>query len=481
MLVLAATALLAAPNRAHAQDEPSASLGASQSGEFAIALTGKYPPFSYYDSQGQLTGFDVDTSQEVADRLGRDLKIVPTEWAGILAGLLAGRYDAIIGSMGITPARQEKVDFSDPYYISGAQLFIAKDEAGQITSIEDLTDGGRVGVTIGSTYEQYLTENYPTIEVIARDGEPAIFQDMDNDRIDAFVTDKLVGMYRIKAAGMPYVPAGPLLYDEEVGIPIQKGQPELLAAINAALADMRADGTFDELHAKYFGAEPGTGAGTQKIGAPRAAEMLLKGFLLTLAIAGLSLGLGFLISIPLGLVLFKGHGPLFFVVRGAVDFLRGTPALVQLFFVYAGAPQIGLTLPAWMCAVIALTANAAAYMAEVVRAGLMAVPAGQGDAGRALGLTRVQTFRFVVWPQAFRVAVPPLMNSTVALLKDTTLIAFIGVAEVFYRAQSIISVNYDPMLYYFIVGVLFFLVTFPLMKAAERYERRIKAKGFTNA
>jgi ABC-type amino acid transport system permease subunit len=108
----------------------------------------------------------------------------------------------------------------------------------------------------------------------------------------------------------------------------------------------------------------------------------------------------------------------------------------------------------------------------------MSVPDGQSLAARALGLNTFQTFRFVVWPQAFRIALPPLMNSVVALTKDTALISVIAVAEVIREAQSIISVTYDPMTYYFIVAVMFFVVTFPLMKMADRLERRIAARGY---
>jgi len=134
-----------------------------------------------------------------------------------------------------------------------------------------------------------------------------------------------------------------------------------------------------------------------------------------------------------------------------------------------------------LVAVFTLTVNTSAYMAEVVRSGLMAVGPGQRKAGIALGLTPFQVFRFVVWPQAFRIALPPLMNTVVALIKDTALIAMISVGEVIREAQSIISVTYDPMKYYFIVAAMFFLVTFPLMKLAGKIEKNIRARGFTNA
>jgi His/Glu/Gln/Arg/opine family amino acid ABC transporter permease subunit len=192
--------------------------------------------------------------------------------------------------------------------------------------------------------------------------------------------------------------------------------------------------------------------------------------------------MGFFISIPFGVILNKRKiYPLYLVARTFNDFIRGTPLLIQLFFVYFGAPQVGIMLTPIQAAIFTLTVNTSAYMAEVIRSGLMSVDSGQRLAGKALGLTNFSIFRYIVWPQAFRIALPPLMNAVVALMKDTALIAMISVGEVIRQAQSIISVTYNPMKYYFIAAVMFFAVTFPLMKIAGRIERKIKKKGFSNA
>jgi polar amino acid transport system permease protein len=133
-----------------------------------------------------------------------------------------------------------------------------------------------------------------------------------------------------------------------------------------------------------------------------------------------------------------------------------------------------------LAAIITLSINAAAYMSEVVRSGLMSVDRGQALAARSLGFTKLQAFTLIIWPQAFRIAMPPLMNSVVSLLKDTALISVISVAEVIREAQSIISVTFDPVKYYLIVAVMFFVVTFPLMKLAGKLERDMRKKGFAH-
>ncbi|KQC16070.1 MAG: hypothetical protein APR56_10135, partial [Methanosaeta sp. SDB] len=232
---------------------------------------------------------------------------------------------------------------------------------------------------------------------------------------------------------------------------------------------------------KWFGPEAGREGGGEAILTATAAEMLLKGFGVTLLVAGSSILLGFILAIPGGWILNNRPPLIYHLVRSFNDFIRGTPLLIQLFFVYFGAPQLGLVLSPIQAAIFTLTVNTSAYMAEVVRSGLMAVGPGQRKAGIALGLSGLQVFRFVVWPQAFRIALPPLMNTVVALIKDTALIAMISVGEVIREAQSLISVTYDPMKYYFIVAVMFFLVTFPLMKLAGKIEKNIRERGYSNA
>ncbi len=446
-------------------------------GEFSAALTGKFPPFSYYNKQGNLAGFDVDVSREIARRLNHNCRIVATEWDGILAGLLAKKYDAIIGSMAITPERQKKVSFSRPYYKSGAQLFVHRDNPDKVYSIDDCS-GLRIAAVLGETYQQYLEKNYPDIEVVTFKSTVEIFEMLEQKRISGFVTDRLVGSWQIKKASRSFVPVGPLLYTERIGIPVRKSESKLLKQINKALADMTTDGTTKKLFNKYFGLQSTATSTSDKMSFSVKAIKLLKGFGVTLAIAFLSILIGFALAIPAGLLLtyhegiWKLPGVL---IRMLVDFIRGTPVLIQLLFVW-----LGVGLRPFPAAVLTLGICAMAYMAEAVRSGLLGVDSGQNLAARALGLNSFDRFRFIIWPQAFRIALPSLMNSVVALIKDTALVSVISIPELIREAQSIISVTFEPRKYYLIAALMFFAVTFPLMKIAGRIEKYIQERGFSN-
>jgi len=220
------------------------------SGEIKMAMSGQYPPFNFVDDKNQLTGFDVEIGQAVAKRIG--IKGVPmsTAWDGIIAGLLANKYELICGSMAITEERLKSIDFSDPYYRSGAQLFVKQGSA--VKSVADLT-GKKVGVTLGTTYEKWVRENISGADVRTYKGVPDMILEVNYGRIDGFITDKIVGALAIKQKGTPIALAGDLLYEEKMGIALRQNNPELKAAINDALAAMKADGTYKEISMKWLG------------------------------------------------------------------------------------------------------------------------------------------------------------------------------------------------------------------------------------
>ncbi|MFH1377218.1 MAG: ABC transporter substrate-binding protein/permease [Planctomycetota bacterium] len=426
--------------------------GSETNEPFRVALTGKYPPFSFYDTTGELTGFDVDVSREIAKRLDRPLVIIATEWDGILAGLLADKYDAIIGSMAITPERERQVAFSVPYYRSGAQLFVHRSNPDEAYDIRECA-GKRIGVVLGETYQRFLETSHPLINTVTLKSTVEIFELLERHRLTGFVSDRLVGAYQIRSAGRPFVPVGSLLYQESMGIPVSKNNPALLAAINEALDRMHADGTLDRIHDSYFGLTRET-TSDATMSSATIARKIFSGFGVTLIVGAASILIGFALSIPCGALLNSRTGVWRVpnaIARTVVDFLRGTPVLVQLLFMW-----MGLGLSPYVAAIATLGINAMAYMAEVVRSGLMSVDPGQARAARALGMTAWQSFRYVVWPQAFRIAVPPLMNSIVALTKDTALISIISIPELIRETQAVISVTFRPQFYYFIAALLFF-------------------------
>jgi|GEM_PF-227269 len=227
-----------------------------EDGVFTFAMSGEYHQFNYVDeASGELTGFDVKIGKAIAEYHGWEANPVATPWSGILSGLKSGKFDAIIGSMGITPERADQVDFSDPYYLSGAQLFVKKGSS--IKSLEDLSDDTRVGVTLGSSYEPKAREY--SSNVATYESDVTALRDLaTSDNLDAVITDRLVGLIAIEETGFELEMAGNLIFKEKVAIPVQKGNQELLDKINEALKAIREDGTYLEISKRYFGTDIGT-------------------------------------------------------------------------------------------------------------------------------------------------------------------------------------------------------------------------------
>jgi cystine transport system substrate-binding protein len=223
-------------------------------GTLRIAMEGTYPPFNFKDPKtGELAGYDVDVARLLAAKLGLRPEFVTTEWAAILAGLGAGKYDAIVSQVGITPKRQEAFDFSEPYTYSSPQLIVRKDERATYATLAALK-GKKLGVGQGSVFEQQARA-VPGIEVRSYPAAPENLQDLAVGRIDAALNDSLMVAYLLSNSKLPIKAGARVGNVERMGIPFQKGNPQFKAAVNKALADAAADGSLKKISVKWFGTD----------------------------------------------------------------------------------------------------------------------------------------------------------------------------------------------------------------------------------
>jgi cystine transport system substrate-binding protein len=223
-------------------------------GTLRIAMEGTYPPFNFKDPKtGQLAGYDVDVARLVAGKLGVKPEFVTTEWAAILAGLAAGKYDVIVSQVGITARREQAFDFSRPYTYSFPQLIVRKNDRASYTSLNDLK-GKKVGVGQGSVFEQQV-KAVPGIEVKSYPAAPENLQDLAFGRIDAALNDSLMVAYLLKQSQLPIKAGARVGAPERMGIPFRKGNPQFKAAVDKILSDAADDGTLKALSLKWFGAD----------------------------------------------------------------------------------------------------------------------------------------------------------------------------------------------------------------------------------
>lgn len=222
-----------------------------EKGVIRIAMSGAYPPFNFVNDQNEVVGFDPAIGTEIARRMGVEAEIVTTAWDGIIGGLLANKYDAIVGSMSITAERDEVVDFVGPYYTTKRAIFTKPDSS--FTSVSQLSDA-TVGVTLGETHEQWANEQGYSVRTYK--GLPELLLELENGRVDVIVNDLIAAIFAMKEKGTPFAIISDLETDAiGAGIAIREGNPALAAAMQEALDAMMADGTYLEIANQWVGGD----------------------------------------------------------------------------------------------------------------------------------------------------------------------------------------------------------------------------------
>ena len=193
----------------------------------------------------------------------------------------------------------------------------------------------------------------------------------------------------------------------------------------------------------------------------------------TIPLAIVSFAIGLVIALVVALMRLSKVRLVSSIARFFVSVVRGTPLLVQLFVIFYGLPSIGLLIPSWPSAVIAFSLNVGGYASEVIRAAILAVPRGQWEAGQMIGMSHRQTLARIILPQAARVSVPPLSNTFISLVKDTSLASLILVTELFAQAQKVAAFSGEFMLLYLEAALVYWIICLVLSTAQSRVERRL--------
>ena len=477
LLLLAGAAILAACGTR--TDPKGATLaGIKQRGEitWGADIQGG-EPYVYEDPQNpsQLIGFEVDIMTALARRLGVKARMVQYNWSNLVQSLERGDFDVVMNGLESTAERRERILLSDPYYVYAETLTVRAGEP--FRSLFDLT-GKRVG-TLNQTVAHDILLAVNGIDVKVYEGNEEPYRDLELGRSDAVLLDNIIAdRYGCINKALRCLP-----YDVARGVYVigmRRGDDELKRALDGALADMRKDGELETILRKSNLWDDRQHEEQTSIGITRQTrgfdgDMLaqfLSAALVTLKISVLA----FFLAVPLGMLLavarVYGAMPMKIAARIYIELFRGTPVLLQLFVLYYGLAGY-INLGPVEAAVLGLGLNYAAYEAEVYRGALLALPRGQSEASRALGMGPWQTLRHVMIPQALRLALPPMTNDFVSLLKDSSLVSVITVIELTKR-MTIAAVDMRGWLIPGLACAAFYLVlSFPLSELARRLERKL--------
>jgi arginine/lysine/histidine/glutamine transport system substrate-binding/permease protein len=438
-----------------------------------VATEPAFPPMESQAKEGGLEGFDIDLMKAIGKAGGFEVEFQSLPFDGIIPALQAKTVDAAISSITINAERSKTISFSRPYFKAGLAIAIKANNK-DITSLESLNNKS-IAVQIGTTGAAEA-KKVSGAKIRTFDSAPLALQELLNGNVAAVINDAPVTLYAIKTNNLKGIKVvEQLLTEEYYGIGTSKNSPHL-EAINKGLTTILGNGTYEQIYQKWFNTKPpklpealNFGGSTNPLQAwtiiLNALPNLLQGALVTVELTALSVFLGMIAGSLIGIARLSRVAPLRWAARAYIDFFRGTPLLVQIFMIYFGLPAllqgsgINFSLDRLTAAVMALSLNSAAYLAEIVRAGIQSIEIGQSEAAQSLGLGAVETMRYVIFPQALRRMLPPLGNEFITLLKDTSLVAVIGFEELFRRGQLIVSDNYRVFEIYAAVAVIYLALT----------------------
>lgn len=470
-LVVLAPLLLAAPAQAVE----------GEGREVVVGTEGTYPPFTF-NEDGELTGYDIEVIEAVAERAGWRLRFVQSQFDALFGALDSGRVDVIANQIIINPEREARYAFSEPYTYSRGVIVARPDS--DIRSLADL-DGRTTAQSATSNWSQVAADAGAEVENVEQFAQAADL--VARGRVDAIVNDNIAVLDYLATTGDDRIEVVGNAGDEisEQALAFRQEDEALAQEATQALESLRADGTLARISDTYFGADVSVEDGGDAEVAGRggtswwdsvrdtagpAFVALLK---ITIPLTALSFAIGLAAAALIALARISSSRLLSVPARVFISTVRGTPLLLQLFVVFVALPQLGVELPSFVAATLALSVNVAGYAAETVRGALLAVPVGQHEAAATLGMSRSLTLRRVVLPQAGRIAVPPLSNTLISLVKDTSLVSVVLLTDPFRVVQQAASVTFDYLPLYVMLGFYYWVICTVLSVGQNRLETRL--------
>ncbi|ALV21818.1 MAG: ABC transporter substrate-binding protein/permease [Carnobacterium sp.] len=438
-------------------------------GSLIVGLSADYAPYEFHatvDGQDKIVGFDISIAQKIADDLGVELKIEELGFDGLLGAMETGKIDIIISGMSPTPERLKEVNFSDAYMDVQQRVVVRKTDKDRFTSVDDF-NGVKVGAQKQSTQEELAHSELIGSTVVSLQKVPDVIVNLQQKKVDAIILEGPVAEAYISQnndimfADVQFEDA-----DKQTAVAISKEAPYLLEKINSTIKVIR-----DENLLPGYIEEAATHMGDDRPFFQKYGSYYLKGTGYTVVLAFIGVLFGSIIGSALALMKLSKKLPLKAISVAYIEYVRGTPLLVQIFLVYFGSPFLGLDLSAFTAGCIAIALNSGAYVAEIIRSGINAVDKGQLEAARSLGMNHTQAMRYIIFPQAIKNILPALGNEFVSVIKESSVVSVIGVSELMFQAGVVTGASFKPFLPILIASVIYFILTFTLSRLLGFAER----------
>ena len=434
----------------------------------------------------QLRGFDVEVAGEIAKGLGRRAEFVQVAFNEIDQSVERGDFDIGMSGVEDTPARRAEHAVTIPYYEFHEVITVRAADRDRFRTMADL-QGHRVG-TLGATIAYDFLKTQP-VELVSYHDDVHPYSDLLQGRLDAVLLDNVIAARAMHRLGGLYTEPQPVTTGHYV-IVLAKRNAVLRDRIDGILQARMRDGTLERIYRKWNIWDAYQPAFFEKVAHSSTSDdrlkpvphsrlvayvpALLRASLITIVLSCASMALAIIVGVLIASGRVYAAAPVRALLTIYVEVVRGTPVLLQLFVLYYGLSAL-IRLPAFLAALLGLGLNYAAYESEIYRGALEAVPRGQLEAARTLGFTEPQVLRLIRGPQAFRLALPPMTNDFVALLKDSSLVSVITVIELTKQTQIFAANIGSWVIPGALCAALYLILSLPLSRLAGRLEARWKA------
>ena len=444
-------------------------------GELRVGLSADYAPYEFehnVNGETKYAGIDIDIAKKIAKDNNLKLKIVNMQFDSLLGAIKTGKIDIIISGMTPTPERLKEVDFSNAYMTVDQKMIIKKSEADRFKTISDFANK-KIGVQKQTQQEKIAQNEIENAQIQSLTRVPEVIMSLKSGKVNGMVIEGPVAEAYLKQ-NKDLTFADYVKFEEgrkNTAIALPKNSPVLMDKLNSSIKDVKDKNLLDDYKDSAAEAmQKDEGNFFTKYG-----NFFLKGIKNTILISIVGVVLGAVFGAFIALLKLSKIKILRWISSAYIEFLRGTPLLVQVFLVYFGTTAVlGLDISALICGMIALVINCSAYIAEIIRAGINAVDKGQTEAARSLGLTYGQTMKSVILPQAVKNILPALGNEFVTVIKESSIVSVIGVSEIMFNAQVVQGASFDPFTPLIVAAVLYFILTFTLSRVMNFFEGRLK-------
>ncbi len=484
--ILFVTLLLATP-AIPGQDKKPLVCGADLEGGVPYLFSDKDDPKTHI-------GFEVDLMKALEKDLGRPIRRQHAQFDSLIPTLRRGDIDFALNGLEMSDENRAQAIFTRPYFIYQLQL-IARADDDRFTNLEDCKKKNlKVGTLSGSAAARLLDEH--GIDVKPYDDQEGPFKDLTQKRIDAVLFDLPIALYYViqddeiehrkkdypglKFVGQPFA-------EGYYGIAVRPGNEVLRDELDDALRRVIQSGQMKAILVKWHLWSPVQYRLYAPTALPDAAVLqlrfldyfvlLLEGAWMTIQITLASMAIAVALGLPISIARLYGPAPVRWLAIVYVEFFRGIPVLLLLYFLYFGLPElVGLNLDGFTAAVIGFGLNYAAYEAEIYRNGIQSIPVGQWEASASLGMSPALTFYRIIFPQSIRVILPPMTNDFIALFKDTSVVSIISVVELSKQYQMLTKSYGGYLEIGLTTAALYLVMSVPLGYLSRYLEKRWGAK-----